>query len=350
MRKKILVDIYLANNLGDDMFLDYLAIKYPEFDFVPFHPGKNYKSFFMNYNNVKQFPYTIVDKIFKKIGHNKLTDYKRLSANYDGLLFLGGGIFREESYWKSVFEYRKGIINAFKSKNKPVWFMGCNFGPYNSDEFYNQYERLFSGIDSINFRDKKSFELFTSLSNAGCYPDILWDYTIPSVEKKEDYLGISVINPKHKEGYSEFHDEYIEAHVRMILKFKKQNFKIRLFSFCKSEGDLKICKEIQKQIKDVEIVDYQGNIKDFLKCFGECSYFIAARFHANILAIKYNMQLKPIIYSDKTENLLDDLEYDLKKIRLDNISELYETPFVCFDKSKIDTFILDSKKHLTLNI
>ena len=60
-------------------------------------------------------------KILKKIGHNKLTDYKRLSANYDGLLFLGGGIFREESYWKSVFEYRKGIINVFKSKNKPIY-------------------------------------------------------------------------------------------------------------------------------------------------------------------------------------------------------------------------------------
>src|SRR5699024_7837576 len=99
-RKKILVDIYLAQNLGDDMFLDHLAQTFPEIDFVPFHPGKNYSSFFKNYSNIKQFPYTLFDKVFARIGFDKLTDYKRLSQAFDGMLFLGGGIFREESYWK----------------------------------------------------------------------------------------------------------------------------------------------------------------------------------------------------------------------------------------------------------
>src|SRR5699024_11094187 len=146
-RKKILVDIYLAENLGDDMFLDHLAKTFPNIDFVPFHPGKNYTSFFRSYKNIQQFPYSVIDKISSRLGNNKLTDYNQLSETYDGLLFLGGGIFREESYWREVYNYRFQITEAFKNKGKKVIFSGCNFGPYSSEEFLEAHRNLFQKAD-----------------------------------------------------------------------------------------------------------------------------------------------------------------------------------------------------------
>src|SRR5690625_3827594 len=101
--KNVLTDIYLADNLGDDLFLDYYARSFPEVLFTPFHPGRNYDSFFKNYPNLQRFPYSFLDKIKARLGKDKLTDYRAMAKKYDALLFLGGGVFREESYWKDLY-------------------------------------------------------------------------------------------------------------------------------------------------------------------------------------------------------------------------------------------------------
>lgn len=349
MRKKILVDIYLAYNLGDDMFLDYLATSYPDYDFVPYHPGKNYTSFFSKYNNIEQFPYSLYDKIVRKLGYDKLSDYDKFASSCDGLLFLGGGIFREEFYWETVYQYRQNIIEAFIKNDKKVWFMGGNFGPYNTEDFRFKYESLFSTVSKINFRDKKSYSLFSSLDNVDYFPDILWSYQLPSVQSNNKQLGISVINPKHKEGQSHFYDDYIEAHASVISRYLDEGYSVKLFSFCEAEGDLEICTELKRQYSNVDVINYSGNITDYLKKIGECSYFIAARFHANIIAIKYGIPLIPIIYGDKTENLLDDLGYIGTKIYLKNIKEVNSQQFVDFPKDTVLPIIIQSKKHLDLS-
>lgn len=347
MRKKILVDIYLAFNLGDDMFLDFLAQKYPNYDFVPLHPGKNYKEFIVQYPNVELFPYNLFDKFLARMGRDKLKDFNWMSNQYDGLLFLGGGIFREESYWEEVYNYRKNIVSFFKKKSKNIWFMGCNFGPFTSNQFKIKYENIFSECSKVNFRDKKSYDLFSSLKNVGYYPDILWGYKLPKTKKNEKTLGISLINPNHKDGGAQYFDNYVKSHVRLIENYLKKGYKIRLFSFCEAEGDLIIANLISKYfLNNVEIVFYKGNIKAFLISFGECSKVIAARFHANIIAIKYKIPLIPVVYSDKTSNFLNDIGYENKKIKLNNINQLEEVDATVFDQNLIDSIIEESNRHL----
>lgn len=344
MRKKILVDIYLAFNLGDDMFLDHLAKQFNNYDFVPFHPGSNYDSFFKTRTNIKKFHYTILDKIKAKLGSNKLKDYKWMGDTFDGLLFLGGGIFREENYWREVYDYRLEILMSFKQKNKPVWYAGCNFGPYTSELFKESYKTLFSQLNQITFRDQTSYQLFSSLHNVKYAPDLLWSYQLPQVEKNEKHLGISVIDPLRKSSTAENREKYIKTHQVVIEKYKKEGYRVSLFAFCGAEGDIAIAKEILTGNQNAELVIYEGEIESYLKKIGSCSHFIAARFHASIIAMKFNQYLIPIIYEDKTQFLLDDL--DESGITLNEIDKMKNYSFIKVDCLKFKKLEEESIKHL----
>ncbi|WP_417558882.1 polysaccharide pyruvyl transferase family protein [Mesoflavibacter zeaxanthinifaciens] len=348
VRKKILVDIYLAKNLGDDLFLDHLSRSFPNIDFVPFHPGDNYRSFFKNYKNIHQFPYSFVDKLLARLGKNKLTDYNQLSIAYDGILFLGGGIFREESYWKEVYDYRKSIIEAFKSKDKNVFFSGCNFGPYISADFIEAYKEVFVKTDKIIFRDLKSYNLFSQLEETYYAPDLLWSYDLPEVKKNDKVLGISVIDPRHKEQYKHTHQEYITEHKKICNKYIELGFTIKLFSFCEPEGDLEIAEKIAEDFSSIQIVNYTSNISSYLKELGACSIFIAARFHAVIMAFKFGIPVIPIIYGDKTENLLRDLKYDTPFVFLNTVTTLNNSKFLTLSKDRISVLGYESKLHFDI--
>ena len=345
--KVYLVDIYLAKNLGDDMFLDHLASSYPDTTFVPFYPGKHYNVFFAQYDNIRKFPYTLKDKIYGKLGiTNKLKDYNLMAAKYDGLIFMGGGIFREENYWKSVYRYRNSITNAFLKKDKKVSFIGCNFGPYQTEEFKNKYQTLFEKCEIISFRDQKSYRSFNDLANVAYAPDALWDYKLPSVTKKSKTLGISIIDPKHKFGLKQYHNDYVKNHQAVIQEYLKEGFQIKLFSFCEKEGDLQVCKEIAKTAPNrIEIHNYNGDIRNYLAEFGACSKIIAARFHAIIIAMKYGTPVLPIIYGEKTRNILEDLQFENKSIEFDNLDTMQKINSQTYIYPRIDDFIKNANKH-----
>lgn len=342
-----LVDIYLAYNLGDDMFLDHLACSFPDAIFVPFYPGHSYDVFFKQYKNVCKFPYSILDKIYAKIGiSNKLKNYNWMAEKYDGLIFIGGGIFREESYWKSVYEYRSSIANAFVRHNKKVSFIGCNFGPYQTGDFASMYRSLFKKCSTVCFRDIKSYSLFKEVPSASYAPDVLWDYTLPKSERKTKTLGISVIDSNHKSGLENYYQAYVESHKEVIESYLKDGYRVKLFSFCESEGDLKVCQEIAKIAPDqIEVHNYSGNIQKYLIEFGSCSEIIAARFHAVIIAMKFKIPVLPIVYGDKTRNLLQDLSFENITIEFNNLKGIKKINIQNYIEPQIDDFIKNANKH-----
>lgn len=349
-RKKILVDIYLAKNLGDDLFLDHLSHSFPNTDFVPFHPGKDYMSFFAHYKNIKQFPYSFIDKVAARLGNNKLIDYDGLSKSYDGLLFLGGGIFREESYWKEVYNYRFSISKAFKSQGKKVFFSGCNFGPYETKDFVKAHDVLFEEVDQVQFRDQKSYKLFSNHNNTGYAPDLLWSYDLPKTNKQEKVLGISVIDPRHKQQYKQTYIEYIEVHKELCEKYLQEGFQIKLFSFCKAEGDFEIAEDIAKDFPEIKIINYTTEITNYLKEIGSCSHFVAARFHAVIIALKYNIPVIPVIYGIKTENLLVDLGFVKPYVDLDSIGSVVSAKFLTISDDQKEQLHAEGKKHFDFQL
>jgi len=342
--KKLLVDIYLAHNLGDDMFLDFLSKKFPNTEITVYHPGSNYDSFIANYNNLNKLPYTFFDKILRRIRiYNRLNDYNRLAKEYDILLFLGGGIFREEPYWEELYKYRNQIVNSFNFHKKPIYILGSNFSNFKTKLFRDKYYNLFKKCTDVCFRDSYSYNIFKSLKNIRLAPDILWDYPISyNITKANKTIGFSLINPSHKHLLKKYKNQYVDVTVETVMNALKDNYKVKLFSFCEIEGDLNIINLIMNKISidyhnQIEIIEYKNRIDDILQEISSLNIFIASRFHAVLLGLRLNINTIPISYNIKTTNLLNDINFkgkiinfdsldELKKIDLQNLKTRYDSP------------------------
>ncbi len=325
---KVFVDVYMAKNLGDDLFIDILSKKFPNTNFTLNYYGKGYDDFLSRYNNLKRSNYPVVYKVLNRLGiYDYINDAKRISRQFDVLVFLGGSVFREESYWKDVYAQRMKLVQEFRKQSKPVFILGANFGPYKTEEFYSNYYSLFSQCNDVCFRESYSKELFKDLECVRSSADIIFQTKIPTTTNKRKNIAYSIIDPSHKEGLADYRDEYIKAVVGSIKNVIDLGYTCTLMSFCKNEGDLKTCEEIFKSIpinlkSYVKILDYQGDIEPILKEISESQLIIASRFHANILGVVAQTNILPLIYSDKTLNVLKDIGFKDKILRIEECKEI----------------------------
>lgn len=338
---KIYVDVYLAKNLGDDLFVHVLANSFPDTEFVLNYYGNEYDDFLKQYHNVKKSDYPSIFKVLNRLKiHDYINDEKRLSKDYDALIFLGGSIFREEEYWREVYEGRKKLVNAFVDKKKPVFILGANFGPYHTEEFYNAYKELFEKCQDICFREYYSYNLFKDYKNVRCEKDIIFQLEAPELRAKKDKVVYSIIDPKHKDGLKKYEEEYIQFVENLIIDNQKNGYENELISFCAAEGDLEIGKKIQENLFskniNIKIYNYNGNIDEVIKKIQESKLIVASRFHANILGLILKTNILPLIYSSKTENVLKDINFDGKIVDIKDCS-----------KEKIDNSkILQQQQHI----
>lgn len=328
--KKIFVDIYLAFNLGDDLFLDILANKYPDTEFTVNYVGNNYDSFISNYSNVRRRKYNLKDKVLQKIKiKNTLTDYKTIAENYDGIVFIGGSIFRDEEYHEELYKDRMKLILEFKVLNKPIFVLGANFGPYKSEKFISDYRKFFQMCTDVCFRDKFSYDLFNDMDNVRYAPDIVFQLDVDKYKKniKKDIIGFSIIDVKHKDSLGCYEEEYIESNVRAIERFIDEGYCCCLMSFCKKEGDFNAIKKILSKMRmtsrsKVIIYEYNGKLYEAINKISEFKLFVSARFHGNILSQLLRVPVLPVIYSFKTENMLKDINLDSIMIKMNDLKML----------------------------
>lgn len=306
------VDAYLAKNLGDDLFVKILAEAFPMAQFTVNYYGRYSNITFSKQKNILFPQYPLIFRMLNRLRvYDYINDAKRISNQFDGFILLGGSIFREESYWKSVYDQRISIIDAFRKAGKPVFIIGSNFGPVLTQHFVDQYTKLFQLCTDVCFRDSYSYNLFSKLPNVRMERDIVFQYCYPETQKKDNLIGFSVIDPDHVPSIAVKRDAYKRLVSSAIKDYISKGFQCKIFTFCKAEGDEKIAFEIKEmlsenQSKYLEIEMYNGDLESNIKSIGECSVFIASRFHANILGLLSGTRLIPLIYSDKTDNMLKD--------------------------------------------
>lgn len=330
--KKIFVDIYLAFNLGDDLFLDILAKKYNDTEFTVNYVGKEYDEFISKYSNVKRRKYKIIDKVLQKMNiKDTLTNYKKIAHEFDSILFIGGSIFRDEEYHESLYKDRIKLINEFERLNKPIFVLGSNFGPYKRGTFIEDYRKFFEKCNDICFRDTYSYNLYKDIKCVRYAPDIVFQLDLDKYKKERSkkIIGFSIIDVNHKEGISKYEEEYFRSTAKSIEVLIESGYECCLMSFCEREGDLKVINQIKQRLSDnainrVTVYEYKGNLEEAFEIISNFKLFIAARFHANIIAQLLDIPILPVIYSNKTSNMLSDIKLDNLMITMDNLNNMYD--------------------------
>lgn len=311
-KKTILINAYTALNLGDDLFIKMLCERYPQHHFKIITNSRNAKPF-EKINNLE-----IVQSIKKidgllskvKINYSVNDAFRaKLAKQSDAVVEIGGSLFMQEGQWKNKAKnYEKSVDNS-----KNYFLLGSNFGPYQDSEYVETYHRIFEKINDICFRDEYSYNLFSDLNNTRVASDIVFGYQHHSDNQKMKSVSLSIIDLSWRDHLKEVEGQYLNKIVELVNQLIDHNYQVNLISFCEKQGDMRAINKVLDGVVDskkVHVVDYQGDIESVLNVLVESYAVIASRFHAMILGWVFNSKVIPLIYSNKTLNVINDVKFD----------------------------------------
>ena len=351
--KKVYLKCVYKKNLGDDLLVKCICDRYP-----------NTKFYVMNYldgkiipkiNNLyeKKISY-ITFRLFRKIAY-KTNSFHLIEKNIinkcDFVISIAGSIFMEKK--DGTIDER---ITWFNSLKKDFYLIGSNIGPvYTNDYIELIKDKVLSKASDICLRDKKSYNLVKDLNNIRYAPDVVFSYDISNYldikEKKKVIISVINIEDKKSQIVTPNENKYNELINNLIDKFISLNYEVELFSFCSKEKDDIAINNILNNNKNRDIVKkylYDGNIDEALNELGSAKVIVGTRFHANVLGLMLNKNILPIIYNDKTRELLEDINFKGKYIDIENIDSFDVNELTDKDldyKLNIDIYRKDALKH-----
>ena len=342
--KKIFILAYAKANLGDDLFIYMLLKKYPHTLFYINIENEENAKLFKNFSNITI--YSEKEKVLTKQNANQ----------YDGYIYIGGSIFMEGGVVYNITEQFLEFMKECKKNNIPFCYVSSNFGPYYTEEYLNLAKEVFKNCTSISFRDKYSANLFKDISTVHYLPDLAFSYVPENIEKIKNTVGISVIDLSIRNSLSNKEQCYYKMLEKNVKQYILQGKKVTLFSFCKYEGDERAIKAFlnglpEEYAKQINIVKYDGNINEFLKEYSKMEYMVCARFHAMILSVVFGQKCEIMSYSNKIENVIDDLKlFTGNVVSFNNLTANLEMPLENFknvEEENLKKIVLESKKQLS---
>ncbi len=350
MAKRVFVHAYAAGNLGDDLLIKILCERYPKVKFRMIADAK-YRHYYSEIKNLKVYSPTdriavMTDKMLKKIKNIERGFWKILVKSADVTVHIGGSVFVQhlEDY-SGAFR----LDETLQRLSKKIVVMGANFGPYTNEMYYQQYHDLFERYESVSFRDTYSAGLFHDLSNVIYAPDIAFNLKVKenSIAKKK--VLFSIIDLKSRGGkfpINQYTCEYENFLVKMIKRYMQDGYEIELLSFCCMEGDEEAIKELigklnPEEKKKVVASGYKGDLDECIQKIAESEIVIATRFHAVILGWLFGKKVFPIIYSQKTKKVLNDMNVsfcmtmeEIKSMDVNRvIQQIKESKVISLDKT-----------------
>ena len=330
--RKIFLYAYDRINLGDDLFIRTICSRYPKVKFYLWSKKYNEKVF----SDVKNLKVLDQESKFlttlQKVHPSLYPRYKsKMERKCDAVVYIGGSIFIEYDNWEQILTWWD-----YEALNRKFYILGANFGPYKTEEYRNKLASILNNTQDVCFRDKYSYNLFSDVKKVRYAPDILFNYQYKKTETKKQ-IFISVIDClSRNSGLDKLCDKeenYINLLLKYIESYVHKGYTVVLSSFCKIENDEKAINKILDRIdsnvkESVKILNYDGvNTEDIIKAIAESELVIASRFHGTVLGFALDKPVLPIVYSNKTINILKDLSFsgkyiDIRKINSESYIEL----------------------------
>ena len=337
--KKVFVMAYLRKNFGDDLFVKMLLEKYKNIDFYIKSDKDEFVDILDKYDNLH-------------VLYGKDTDEELYNSDvneYDAYVYIGGSIFMEGGSSYNLSEKFYDFVKRCKENNKPFCYISCNYGPYQTQEYFELSQKDFKECTDICFRDRYSYNLFSDIETVRYAPDFAFSYNTPKVEKQKDTVGITVINLNIRNDLKDKNDTYMNFLERNIKKYISLGKDVFLFSFCKEEGDEETIEDILKLIPNenhLHVVRYEGDVDKFLNQYNLMEYMICARFHAMILSSTAMQKIYVMSYSKKIDRVVEDLDLDLPILHINELEDNYDLSlekYKLVDKEKIQKISKDAE-------
>ena len=324
---KIMLYGFFGHNLGDDLFFDMIIRRYPDTLFYVL-TFPDYEGFFAKYNNVRYYCETRpmigrINRLGRKFGNEMLFETILLKI-CDAAVHIGGSVYQQTGNWQNDLKIRRKRSRI----SKHFFGISNNFGPYTSLEYKEFWEKDFKKFDNVTFRDKYSYELFSDLTNISYAPDLLFSHKGNGTRQIEKTAAISVINPRLEIRHipKAIAEGYISALCGLTENLAKSGYTVNLLGFCNLENDTETINEIYEKVgvgypENVFAYPYTNDFSDTVRIIESSEYILASRFHASVLGFAFNKKVLPVCYSEKTTNMLSDLNIN-EFLKLESFSDL----------------------------
>lgn len=322
MNKKHVLYAFTQNNLGDDLFIKILCERYPNDNFYIGLKEKDANESLKKLSNLHFDEKLLkIDESFKK--ESFLNNHLKMNFNiiqklnrkylksFDSSIYIIGSAFiqnKEGKDYTNLYLLDKRV----KSSNK-FFLINTNFGPYVDKKYLEFSNNIVSNMTHATFRDKYSFELFKDLKNVSYAPDL-----VLTLKQREVNLNKTVLI-----SVMDLNEKYINTIVKLVNSLLDLGYNCKLVSFCKNQGDdIAANKILNKVNNQIELLSYNGNLDYILNEFTNASYIISTRFHSMIIAMALNKSFLPFIYSKKTKEVLEDINYKGIEININKLDDI----------------------------
>ena len=329
MTKKYCISGYYGfDNFGDETILKILVenLKKFESEITVFSSNPLKTSEKLDVKSVKSFGLKGVINALKQ------TDY---------LISGGGSLLQDVTSKKSLIYYLGVIFLAQLFKKKTIIF-AQGIGPIN-DKFLQKITKfLLKKCDYISVRDEKSLALLKDWNiNAELCSDPVWNINLKQVEKTEK-IGVQLRD------FSLLNDEFLLNLAQNVNKHYADK-EILILSL-QNKLDMEVCKKFYDILKGInanincKVVANTSN-DEVIDTICLLNTLIAMRYHACLIGVKSQVNLLPINYDIKVENLAK--MFDLNSLSLNDFeknNKVFEEFFsaeIIYNEEKISVQFLD---------
>lgn len=245
-----------------------------------------------------------MSRVIKKLNKEWMAAiYEKEASRFDATVRIGGSIFIEGSHSRTTTRFEKC---------RNLFIIGANFGPFNSQSFFENKERQIRHSVDCCFRDLYSYNLFRQLQQVRYAPDALFGYPYLPLLQEGEHVGISVMDFTGRPFVGDRRAVYENCIAEVCDYWTGLGKQVKLYSFCELEGDGIAAERIRSLCQrqgSVTIIRYTGDMDPFLEDLNSCNIIYATRFHAMILGWAMNKKVVPLIYSLKQKHVLEDIQY-----------------------------------------